>query len=46
MDQLIVDLKHNHHELAERIAGAITVDEHHLSEDQLLAKAREFFVLV
>ena len=46
MDQLILDLKHNHHDLAERIVGSIAVDEHHLSEDQLLAKAREFFVLV
>jgi hypothetical protein len=46
MDQLVLDLTHNHHDLAERIVGSITVDEHHLSEDQLLAKARDFFVLV
>ena len=43
MDQLLLDLKHNHHELAERVIGAIAVDEHHLTEDQLLAKAREMF---
>ena len=46
MEQLLLDLKHNHHDLAERIVGSITVDEHHLTEDQLLAKAREFFVMV
>ncbi len=43
MDQLLLDLKHNHHELAERVIGAVAVDEHHLTEDQLLAKAREMF---
>ena len=43
MEQLLLDLKHNHHELAERIIGSITVDENHLTEDQLLAKAREAF---
>ena len=41
MEQLILELKQNHHELAERIVGSITVDENHLTEDQLLAKARE-----
>lgn len=44
MEQLVLDLKKHHHELAERIVGAIAVDEHHLTEDQLLAKARELFV--
>ena len=44
MEQLILDLKKHHHDLAERIVGAIAVDEHHLTDDQLLAKAREFFV--
>jgi len=44
MEQLILDMKHNHHELAARIIGTAVVDEHHLTEDQLLAKARELFV--
>jgi hypothetical protein len=45
MEQLLQDLKKNHHDLAERVLGSIAVDEHHLTEDQLLAKAREFFVV-
>ena len=44
MEQLLLDLKKHHHDLAKRIIGSITVDEHHLTEDQLLAKARELFV--
>jgi hypothetical protein len=44
MEALIAELKHNHREIAERIVGAFTLDEHHLSEDQLLAKARALFV--
>ncbi len=43
MDQLIADLKHFHHDIAARVVGSIAVDEHHLTDDQLLAKAREFF---
>jgi hypothetical protein len=43
MEQLILDLKKNHHELAERIIGSVAVDENHLTENQLLAKAREVF---
>src|SRR6185437_9010055 len=43
MEQLILDLKKNHHELAERVVGTIKVDEHHLTDAQLLAKAREYF---
>lgn len=45
MEQLVIDLKKHHHDLVTRIIGSITVDEHHLTEDQLLAKAREFFVV-
>jgi hypothetical protein len=43
MEHLLADLKKNHHDLAERVVGSVAVDEHHLTEDQLLAKAREFF---
>ena len=46
MEQLLADLKKHHKELAERVIGSIAVDEHHLTEDQLLAKARELFVAV
>jgi hypothetical protein len=35
--------KRHYRALAERIIGSLTVDEHHLSEAQLLAKAREFY---
>jgi hypothetical protein len=44
MEQLLLDLKKDHHDLAERVIASIAVDEHHLTEDQLLAKAREMFV--
>jgi hypothetical protein len=43
MEQLVLELKKNHHDVAERIIGSITIDEHHLTEAQLLAKAREAF---
>jgi hypothetical protein len=44
MDQFIAWLKLHHPELARRIIGSLVVDEHHLTKDQLLAKAREFYV--
>ena len=43
MDQFIAWLKLHHPELAARIIGSLVVDEHHLTADQLLAKAREFY---
>jgi len=43
MEQLLLELKQNHKDLARHIIASIAVDEHHLTEDQLLAKAREFF---
>ncbi|MGD1276270.1 MAG: hypothetical protein ABR964_03485 [Tepidisphaeraceae bacterium] len=45
MEQLLLNLKQHHPDLAQRVVGAIVVDEHHLTEDQLLAKARELFVV-
>ena len=45
MEQLLLDLKKHHHDLAERVVGSVAVDEHHLTEDQLLAKAREIFAV-
>ena len=43
MNHLLADLKKHHHEIAAKVVGSVTVDEHHLTDDQLLAKAREFF---
>jgi hypothetical protein len=45
MEQLLAELKQHHKDLAGRIIGSVVVDEHHLTEDQLLAKARELFIL-
>ena len=42
MDQFLAWLKLHHADLAARIAGSLVIDEHHLTEAQLLAKAREF----
>ncbi len=44
MEALVAELKHNHRDIAKRIVGTHAIDEHHMTEDQLLAKAREFFV--
>jgi len=43
MDQFIAWLMLHHPELAKRIIGSVVVDEHHLTVDQLLEKAREFY---
>ena len=43
MMQLLAELKQHHADLAKRIVGTITIDESHLSEEQLLAKAREVY---
>jgi len=43
MEQLLIDLKKNHPDLAARVVGSIAVDEHHLTEAQLLARARDFY---
>jgi hypothetical protein len=45
MEALLEDLRRNHKEIAARVVGSVVVDEHHLTEDQLLAKAREQFVV-
>ena len=44
MEQLLLDLKKNHHDVAAKVVGSFSVDEKHLSENQLLAMAREHFV--
>ena len=38
MEHLAAELKERHPDLARRIAGTIVVDEHHMTEDQLLAE--------
>jgi hypothetical protein len=43
MDQFVAWTQAHHPEVARRIVGAVVVDENHLTEDQLLAKAREFY---
>jgi hypothetical protein len=43
MDQFIGWLNRQHPELARRIIGTAVVDSHHLTEGQLLAKARDFY---
>lgn len=43
MDQFVAWLKVHHPELAPRIIGALVVDESHLTDGQLLEKAREFY---
>ena len=45
MDQLVAWLKAHHPELARRITGSLIIDEHHLTDAQLLAKARDFYAL-
>jgi hypothetical protein len=46
MNELLADLKKHHHDIAERVVGSVAVNEHHLTDDQLLAKARELFSAV
>jgi hypothetical protein len=43
MEHLLAALRRDHHDLADRVVGSIVVDEHHLTEDQLLAMARDFY---
>ncbi|HEX4795395.1 MAG TPA: hypothetical protein VH370_16485 [Humisphaera sp.] len=43
MEELLRELKKNHKELAARVIGSVVVDQTHMSENQLLAQAREFY---
>ena len=43
MEQLFTELKRNHQALARRVVGSIVVNEEHLTENQLLAKARAYY---
>jgi hypothetical protein len=43
MEQPLIGMKRHHHDLAERIVGTVALIAQHLTEDQLLARAREFY---
>jgi hypothetical protein len=43
MDQLVAELDLHHQEIRRRVIASVVVDEQHLTEDQLLAKAREIY---
>ncbi len=43
MEQFVTWLQAHHPELARRIAGTRVIDEHHLTDAQLLAQARDFY---
>jgi hypothetical protein len=43
MNHLQAELKQHHPELAQRVVGAVIVNEQHMTEDQLLAEARKFY---
>jgi hypothetical protein len=40
---LLVELKLNHRDVARHIVGAVAVDERHLTAEQLLSRARDFY---
>ncbi len=43
MAHLLVELERHHPQIAQHIVGTVVVDEHHMTEGQLLAQAREFY---
>ena len=43
MDQLLADMRDHNPDVAEKIIGSVVVDVHHTTENQLLARAREFY---
>jgi hypothetical protein len=43
MEHLLADLKDHHPDVAAKVIGSVVVDAHHTTEDQLLARAREFY---
>ena len=43
MEQFVAWLQETRPELAKRVVGSVVIDEHHVTEAQLLAKAREIF---
>jgi hypothetical protein len=43
MEQFVAWLAKHHAEIASRVAASVVIDEHHMSDAQLLSKAREFY---
>ena len=43
MDHLLADLKEHHPDVAGTVIGSVVVDAHHTTENELLARAREFY---
>jgi hypothetical protein len=43
MNQLLAALEHDHIDIHQRIVGTIVLDDQHLSDNQILARAREFY---
>ena len=43
MEQLVADLTEHHADVAAKIIGTVKVDASHTTDNQLLAKAREFY---
>jgi hypothetical protein len=43
MEQFVTWLGKHHADISLRIVGSVSIDEHHLTEAQLLLKAREFY---
>ena len=46
MEELLAQLNRHHGDVAKRVVGAIVLDETHLTENQLLARAREFYASI
>jgi len=42
-EQLILQLASHNKELVPKVIGVVSVDEHHMTEDQILAKARDVY---
>lgn len=43
MEQLLADLRDHHPDVAAKVVGAVVVDAHHTTENELLARARKFY---
>ena len=43
MEELLAHLKRHHGDVAKHVVGSVVVDETHLTENQLLARARDYY---
>jgi hypothetical protein len=46
MEELLAQLKQHHGDVAKRVVASIVIDETHLTENQLLAKARDCYAVI